>query len=54
MVRDLAQTFYSRVTRYSTSAFMRVKLGEALRQRGLAPHIFESAEQARADLEDGA
>jgi propionate CoA-transferase len=53
MVRDLAQTYYSRATRYTTSAFLRVKLGEALRQRGLAPHIFESAERARADLDDG-
>jgi propionate CoA-transferase len=52
MVRDLAQKYYSRVTRYTTSAFLRVKLGEALRQRGVAPHIFESAEQARAHLLD--
>jgi propionate CoA-transferase len=54
MVSDLAQRFYSRVTRYTTSAFLRVKLGEALRQRGVAPHIFESAEQARAHLADDA
>jgi propionate CoA-transferase len=52
MVRELAQTHYARVTRYTTSAFLRVKLGEALRQRGVAPHIFESAEQARAHLLD--
>ncbi len=52
MVRELAKTHYSRVTRYTTSAFLRVKLGESLRQRGVAPHIFESAEQARAHLND--
>ncbi len=52
MVRALARAHYSRVTRYTTSAFLRVKLGEALRQRGVAPHIFESAEQARAHLRD--
>jgi propionate CoA-transferase len=52
MVRELALKYYSRVTRYTTSAFLRVKLGEALRQRGVAPHIFESAEQARAHLLD--
>jgi propionate CoA-transferase len=52
MVRDVAQKFYSRVTRYTTSAFLRVKLGEALRQRDVAPHIFENAEQARAHLRD--
>jgi len=52
MVRELAQLHYSRVTRYTTSAFLRVKLGEALRGRGVAPHIFESAAQARAHLDD--
>ncbi len=52
MVRELAQLHYSRVTRYTTSAFLRVKLGEALRGRGVAPHIFESAAQARAHLND--
>jgi propionate CoA-transferase len=52
MVRQLDQRYYTHVTRYTTSAFLRVKLGESLRQRGLAPHIFESAEQARAHLRD--
>ena len=46
MVRDLTQRFYAEVTRYTTSAFLRAKLGRALRQRRLAPHIFESAEDA--------
>jgi propionate CoA-transferase len=54
MVSGLAQRFYTRVTRYTTSAFLRVKLGEALRLRGVAPHIFESAEAARAHLGDDA
>jgi propionate CoA-transferase len=46
MVRDFAGRHYSRVTRYTTSAFLRAKLGEALLERGVAPHIFESAEDA--------
>jgi propionate CoA-transferase len=50
MVRDLAGRHYSRVTRYTTSAFLRAKLGEALLERGVAPHIFESAEDARRQL----
>jgi propionate CoA-transferase len=50
MVHELEQRYYTRVTRYTTSAFLRVKLGESLRQRGVAPHIFENAEQARAHL----
>ncbi len=53
MVRGLVERYYSGVTRYTTSAFLRMKLGEALQQRNLAPHIFESAEQARRALKRG-
>jgi propionate CoA-transferase len=51
MVRDVVERHYSRVTRYTTSAFLRAKLGDALEERGVAPHIFESAEDARRHLE---
>ena len=50
MVHDVAGRHYSRVSRYTTSAFLRSKLGEALEQRGVAPHIFESVAQARDHL----
>jgi len=50
MVRDIASRHYSRVTRYTTSAFLRSKLGEALARRNVAPHIFESATEARNHL----
>jgi len=50
MVDGLVQRFYSGITRYTTSSFLRAKLGEALQQRSLAPYIFESAEEARAHL----
>jgi propionate CoA-transferase len=49
MVRSLADRFYSGVSRYTTSGFLRMKLGEALEQRGVAAHIFESAEEAQSD-----
>ena len=49
MVRSLTNRFYSGVSRYTTSGFLRIKLGEALEKRGVAPHIFESAEEARFD-----
>ena len=52
MVRQLTDRFYSGVSRYTTSGFLRIKLGEALQRRGVAPHIFESAEQARSDWRD--
>jgi hypothetical protein len=37
-------------TRYSTSGFLRTKLGDALSRRELAPHIYENAEEASAHL----
>jgi propionate CoA-transferase len=49
MVRLLTERYYSGVSRYTTSGFLRIKLGEALEGRGLAPHIFESADEARLD-----
>ena len=49
MVRSLTDRFYSGVSRYTTSGFLRIKLGEALERRGLAPHIFESADEAQSD-----
>ena len=56
-VRGLVDRFYSGVSRYTTSGFLRIKLGEALEKRGVAPHIFESAAEAQSDfhnLEQGA
>jgi propionate CoA-transferase len=51
MVRDLTQRFYIDVTRYTTSGFLRMKLGQALNQRGVAAHIFESAAEAHVQLQ---
>jgi propionate CoA-transferase len=51
MVKGLQERHYSAVSRYTASSFLRMKLGDALAQRGLAPHIFENAEQARAGIE---
>jgi propionate CoA-transferase len=53
MVRELVDRYYLNVARYTTSGFLRAKLGPALAARGLAPHIFESADEARARLRDG-
>lgn len=50
MVKDLEGRFYAQVTRYSGSAFMRMKLGKAF-AGDTAAHIFESAEAARDFLE---
>ncbi len=46
LVRRLAERYYSSATRYTTSSFMRLKLTEQLSDRGLAPHIYESRQEA--------
>lgn len=48
-LRSLADRFYAGVSRYTTSGFLHIKLGEALEQRGVAAHIFESATEAQSD-----
>ena len=52
MVQRLVDRYYYGVTRYTTSSFLRLKLGEALQRRHVAPHIYESAKEARAHLRE--
>ena len=52
MVKGLMDRFYSGVTRYTTSSFLRMKLGEALAKRSVAPYIYESSEEAHAHLRE--
>ena len=49
-VEKTAGQYYAQVSRYTTSAFMRIKLGQMLTRR-VAPHIFESAAEARHFVE---
>jgi propionate CoA-transferase len=53
MVRELVDRHYVEVVRYSTSGFLRAKLGPALAARGVAPHIYETAAEARRRLQSG-
>jgi propionate CoA-transferase len=48
MVRYMETNYYTTASRYTTSAFLRLKLGEALARRRVAPHIFETAAEANA------
>ncbi|MGD9250043.1 MAG: acyl CoA:acetate/3-ketoacid CoA transferase, partial [Desulfobacterales bacterium] len=50
MVKGIVDRFYSGVTRYTTSTFLRMKIGEALQERALAPHIYETRKEAEAAL----
>lgn len=51
MIEYMMEHHYANTTRYTTSAFMRLKMQEALKKRGLKPHIFEREEDAHAHLE---
>lgn len=52
MVQGLVERYYLDITRYTTSAFLRLKLGESLATRGLAPHIYESRAEAERGIEE--
>jgi propionate CoA-transferase len=50
MVRDLTARFYSRVTRYTTSTFMRSYFGRALRAHDTDPALYATSEEALSQL----
>jgi propionate CoA-transferase len=50
MDRYFLANYFTNITRYATSAFLRAKLGEAFSQRNIAPHVFERKEEAQAFL----
>lgn len=54
MIDYLIENHYESTTRYSTSAFMRMKMQEALQKRGISPHIYERAEDAERAIENPA
>jgi propionate CoA-transferase len=51
-VQEMGERYFHGVTRFTTSAFMHAKLGETLTKRGVAPHIFESEEEAKAAVRE--
>lgn len=51
MVKYVMQ-FYEEVTRYTTSTFLRMKLGDELAKREVAPHLYESKEEAHKRLKE--
>ncbi len=54
MVRYMETHYYTTASRYTTSAFLRLKLGEALTRRRVAPHIFETRDEAQAFVQSEA
>jgi propionate CoA-transferase len=51
MVKYVMQ-FYEKVTRYTTSTFLRMKLGDELAKREVAPHLYESKDEAHKRLKE--
>jgi propionate CoA-transferase len=49
-VRNIVETYYTSVTRYTASTFLRLKLGQALEARDVASRMYESMEEARQAL----
>ena len=48
LVKYVDDTYYLSVQRYTTSAFLRLKLGKELGRRNLSSRIYETAEEARS------
>ena len=54
MVNDLTQRYYSRVTRYTHSTFMRAYFGQAFRRSKKEPALFATSADALSRLKEGA
>lgn len=52
MISEVVARYYIGVTRFTTSAFMRTKLGDTLARRGLAPYVYETEAEAKASLRE--
>jgi len=52
LVRYVEETYYLRVSRYTTSGFMRLKLGHELDKRHVTSEVYETQKQARNHLSD--
>lgn len=50
MVKSLMNKYYSVAHRYTTSTFMRMKLGDSLKERSMSPYIYETLAEASADF----
>ena len=49
-VKEIMARHYHDVTRYTSSTFLRMKLGEALSRQQIAPHLYDSADEAQEHL----
>jgi propionate CoA-transferase len=47
LIKHIDETYYSSVHRYTTSAFLRLKLGKELGKRQLSPRVYETVAEAQ-------
>jgi propionate CoA-transferase len=52
MITYLQHRYYTSASRYTTSAFMRLKLGASLTERALAPHVFETLSEVHTFMDE--
>lgn len=52
LVRHVEETYYDKVSRYTTSGFMRLKLGQELGKRHVSSDVYDSPTSARHHLEE--
>ncbi len=53
LVRYVEKKYYIKVSRYTTSGFMRLKLGKELAKRRVSSHVFESQAEAQRNIKQG-
>ena len=53
MVKEVVETHYHNVTRFTSNTFLRAKLGEALEKRKIAARSYETAAEAEAHVREG-
>ena len=52
LIKYLMEVYYERATRYTTSAFLRMKLGDALKSKQVSPQMYGTCEEAQKALKD--
>ena len=50
VVKELVEKYYIKTTNYTSSAFARMKLGDALREKKVTPYMYETRKEAEKAL----
>ncbi|HQF85115.1 MAG TPA: acyl CoA:acetate/3-ketoacid CoA transferase [Smithellaceae bacterium] len=50
MVKEIVDKYYIKTTHYASNAFARMKLGDALKEKKVPPHMYETRKEAEKEL----